>query len=740
MIGEKLEQLKKSQKSGAELAEELAKIIADRAKESSTKIAAEIEQINQFISQHFELTNLENSSHQKINGTLLYNLVAGVPNHYSIEIINHLITQCQDLSGRHDLLWTMIKDRTISGALDMSQTFDLLVEKGLPKPTSEQMAALMRDSRLRQGFNATKLAKSFLSRRQDPSLIKQIIDAPLTRDNAEEKKALEDFLTKGAFTHYFESHVADLVRINSDSLLKNFLKQKKVAKFLQDSVDHSKALNLAAAHKYIETFRILIEADFDPRKHENGAPNCIALACESQGRSTLKFYLKAIKEKFGPEILAEILHEGNSALTHAIAGRAYIDIIKLLLENGASVEQNYLQNLKNLVRKGDAGALEFLLEKANLGQSQISELLELTKSSGNYVVASVFLDYFLKQQPDQQLLLGLRESVEEKHQKLNEKNLFEICKLSGEKTFLAYARNKPKHWLEGHINNRDEENKTALYYAIADNAYNSLVKLLLQSGANPNFIAFEENGQTLNAATLAIRNSESATLSLILRTSKLLPEQILFAAQELTKSENNEAILTKAFVLGLKEEELRNLPLEIRQILLQRSLELGDSELVKKIANSSSKDELASFVEDIFFQALEGTEIDQVKIIVRDLEVKNLLSSQVRKFENDFSKTESEPLLNETKSYGAVEIPNTIFSSSLAQKLNSELSRKYTDRAFEIAAENSENSENAKEIFKILVEAGFETSKSAKEIRSLNIGGKGRSAWCPRLDECCVIS
>ncbi|MBP7710638.1 MAG: hypothetical protein KA100_06190 [Rickettsiales bacterium] len=735
MIREKLEQLKKSQKSGAKLAEELAKIIAARAKESPTEIVAEIAAINEFISQHPELVELENSTHQQINDTLLYKLAAGVPNPYSIEIINHLIAQCRDLSGRHDLLLVMIKDRTISRDPDMSQTFDLLVEKGLPKPNSEQIASLVSDSRLRQGFNATKLAKSFLNKRQDPSLIRQILESR----RGEERQALEDFLTKGAFEQFFHKHIANLVRVNNDTLLKATLNRKKSSQLLQESADHSEALNLAAAHKYVETFKILIEAGFDPRKHQEGAPNCIALACQAQGKSTLHPYLVAIREKFGPEVLAEILREGESSITHAIRGRAYIGTIKLLLENGAAIEQNYLQNLKTLVRKGDAGAFEFLLKKGRLNQEEFSAVFEVVKNESDYVVASAFLDYLKKQNPP--LASELEPEMKEKHQKLSEQNLFEICKLSGEKTFASYVANKAAGWIQRHVNSLDKEEKTALYYAIADNAYYNLVKLLLEAGANPNFIAREEGSHaTLNAATLAVRNSEPATLGLILQSRNLSSESIRAAAVELVKEENNEAVLTEAFVGGLEVEKLAALPLEVRQVLLERSLELKQPQLVQKIASSSPQGDLAPLIEKLFSKAIEAADVDQVKIIVQDLEVKKLLSSRVRRSALDLCSLESEPLLGESKSYGTAEIPNASCSSSLAQKLNTELDKQYTDRAFEIAASTSEKSESAKAIFKILVEAGFETSKSEREIKSLKIDGEGRSAWCPSLETCCIIS
>ncbi len=754
-----LEQFQESQKSGTEHTEELAKesarelvkkltaIIANRAREVHEKIPTEIAEINAFILAHPKLIELENSTHGEVlvpslkkDGTLLYNLVASVPNDYSVEIINHLITRCSDLSGRRDLLSVMISDRTISGALDMSQTFDLLVEKNLPKPTPEQIGALMDDSRLRQGCNAAKLAKSFLNQHQDVSLVKQIIDVPKNRSNALDKQALEDFLTKGIDAQDFTSRAVGLVKINNDSLLKKFLRGKAVVGFLEASKNHGEALDLAAQHKYIETFRMLIEAGFNPLKHEIGAPNCIATACQTQGKSTLQPYLEAIKRKFGQEVLTETLCEGDSALTNAVRGRAYIGTIKLLLESGATIEQNYVENLTTLACNGDAGAFEFLLKQGKLAKEKIPEVLEVVKNESDYVVASVFLDYLKKQ--DHPLASELEPVMAEKHKRLSEQNLFEICKLSGEKTFLAYTKEKPEYWLETHINNRDSKNNTALYYAITDNAYYNLVKLLLEGGANPNFIGQEEETKVaLDAATLAVRNSEPATLKLVLQSRSLSTESICAAATELVKEENNEAVLTGAFIGGLSVEKLTAVPFEIRQILLQRSLESGQALFVKKIAESFNQDYLTPFIEKLFSKAIEAVDVDQVKIIAKDLEIKNLLLSRLKKSTIDLCSLESErdSLLGESKNYGAIEIPSTVFSSSLAQKLNAELGKEYTDRAFEIASSASEKSENAKAIFKILVDAGFETSKSEREIRSLEIDGKGRSSWCPKVDECCII-
>lgn len=45
------------------------------------------------------------------------------------------MSKSRNLSNRPDLMEVMIADHTISSDPDMTQTFDLLVQKGIPRPS-----------------------------------------------------------------------------------------------------------------------------------------------------------------------------------------------------------------------------------------------------------------------------------------------------------------------------------------------------------------------------------------------------------------------------------------------------------------------------------------------------------------------------------------------------------------------------------------------------------------------------
>ena len=86
---------------------------------------------------------------------------------FSLPIINAIISSCDDLSQRSDLLLMMVDQRAISRSSDMSETFDLMARKQIPIPPEDQLTILLTHSRLNDGQNARKLARSFLRERSD---------------------------------------------------------------------------------------------------------------------------------------------------------------------------------------------------------------------------------------------------------------------------------------------------------------------------------------------------------------------------------------------------------------------------------------------------------------------------------------------------------------------------------------------------------------------------------------------
>lgn len=756
----RLESLKKSNASISEITEDLAKVIGERVKIFSqdarslpAEALLEIRQINDFIRTSPEIIAHENSA---LNGreTLLHKLFAGVPNDYAIQIIHHLISHYETFEHRPDLLEIMISDNTISSNPDMSETFDLLAQKNLPRPTDKEIAALLRSSRSSSGFNATKLAFSFLNYRQDHSLLQKINSATSTRENTREKLNLKVLLERRIFEgglEHFHKCVGDLVLINDDSLLQKALSNKKSQKLLTESTNHSLALNLAAEHKFAETFRILINAGFNPLKHPASITNCFAEACKTQGSGTLELYLESIREKFGDEAVTEILREGETAMLHAIKGRAYISTINFLLDSGALVETKLSENLQTAAKLGHARAFELLLERGSLEDGQLEDVFNVVKIDGDYVIASIFMEYLKSAVGQTAKSQELKSALSEKKEQLTHQDLFRICQLSGEKTLQSYLDARPDYNLQEHINDFDGEGKTALYYAINDNAYNGLVKFLLDHGANPNQIAAESHSSThLDAATLAIRNCEPTTLSLLLNSRKLNSASIRAAAAELIRPENNEIVLTEAFVNHVDAGEIRQLPLEVKQIMLQRSLESDRGPCIYKMRDSAKGTDLEFFIEDLFCKLIEEGNIKVVSAMIEKLEVRKMFLSQARRTKGPTETSERDALLSVSSinGYGASEedTPKTIFKipASSAKKLSDEqVDVKYADMAFELAkSSNEEESKMGKEIFKKIVSAGFSTSKSEREIKALKIDDGRGSTWCPSIccPSVCVVS
>ena len=485
---------------------------------------------------------------------------------------------------------------------------------------------------------------------------------------------------------------------------------------MQELADHDKILNSAAANKFTKTFEILINAGFDPLKHEAGTTNSFALACATQGKSTLESYLESIKNKFGSEAAESVIREKDfsekSALDHTIGGRAYLGVINFLLSNGAKINQNYSENLQTTANLGHAGAFEFLLRKGNLEGDELTAVFESVKNAGDYVITSIFLEHLKEKNPE--MAASLKEELPKKLTTLTDQDLFKICQLSGEKTLKYYLKARPDYDLKSHINDLDENGKTALYYAVNDNAYNSLVSFLLNHDANPNLIGGEEN-----AASLAIKNSEPATLDLLLNSQKLSNETVAAAAAELIKPENNEIILTESFICGLEENKLKLLPAACREVLLKRSLESEKDECIYKVRRCNVAGDLLKYAKNLFFESIENSDFKMVKALIEKFQIKTLLTESVQKqitFAEDSEPKETRGLLERDShgnNYGATQSPNTIC------KVKHPLNNRFADLAVETVERfkrhDSDKLEDAVKISNFLRAHGFETSKNTQD-------------------------
>ena len=97
----------------------------------------------------------------------------------------------------------------------------------------------------------------------------------------------------------------------------------------------------------------------------------------------MKLYLESIREKFGDEAVTKILREGETAMFHAINGRAYISTIDFLLDSGALVETKLSENLQTAAKLGHARAFELLLERGSLEDWQLEDIFnQITSELG----------------------------------------------------------------------------------------------------------------------------------------------------------------------------------------------------------------------------------------------------------------------------------------------------------------------------------------------------------------------
>jgi hypothetical protein len=698
--------------------------------------------------------------------SLLFNIFASIPSKYNAGIINTTIRNCSDLKNRPDLVLVMIDQKTISSDPDMLETFNLLAQRNLPLPSDQQMNALLTDSRLRSGSNASKLARSFLSERDENLLIKYILKYQydgkdhLTKAHVlKEQTELKSFLINGINPrdHSFKKHVRCAIELNDDELLKKILQKNASPTNLAQIEDHAEILRFAAENKLTKTFEILIDAGFDPLRRRYEGINPFAFACQTQSSSPLKIYLDVIRKKFGEEKAIVVINEVDASdktpLTYAIEGRAYIDAINFLLDNDAKVEINYQHNLRVTAEHKHAGAFDLLLRRGKPTKVDIGDIAEFAISKGDYVIDSVLLEYV--KDKDSESAKKLKTQISDKIAKLKPENLIEICKVSGGKTLEYYIQDMkqvhPEYTLSSHVNKLDVNRKTPLYYAINNNAFNRTVSLLLSNGANLDVIGYEGENLDIpiNALSLAIKNKESSTLEILLNSPNLLHNTIGSACEELIKPENDNLLLTKAFIGGLNFNQLTRLSPGSRGVLLEKSLESDLITHAKKILDSNNG-ALNSGLDDMLLNAIKDSNVKLVGQLVDGLQIKNEFTkrspstsetaylSSPENSEVDNSKDSAALISDNKKVYESSTAPSpSISSSSSPNRLTNTIDVKYLNAALKAAKESSNDSQDqldSKVVLKILLNSDFKSSLSDKDLKSqLRTLGIDDS-------ECCSIS
>ncbi len=560
---------------------------------------------------------------------------------FSLPIINAIIFSCDDLSQRFDLLLMMVDQRAISRSSDMSETFDLMARKQIPIPPEDQLTSLLTHSRLNDGQNARKLARSFLRERSDDRIASFIFNyeykgkdlVAKSRVPLEKQSLLGDVVSVKDFIEL----TTFLIKQNRDDLLTKFLKSN-APRFLGEVPDHASILGMAMKEKLTKTCEILINAGFDPLKRKEGRVNPFAIACETQGEIPLGIYLESIREKFGAKKVADVLSADGSALTHAISGRGYLDVLALLEKSGADISVNRPVNLEIAAKKGHAGVFNKLLGKPS--DKQIEEIKEsLPQDDVGYVIDRILHDRLSCLTTP--IAKSLGESFDKKQSSLTEKDLFKICESSGElvlESFISHMSNVRGYKIEEHVNEKDEEGKTPLYYAINHSAYNNLVLSLLNYGANPNSISPE-----LDAATLAVRNKESGTLKIILGSERLNRDSIESAYSESKKIGENILIAT-AFLEGLRTDQITKLDPSISSDLLLMAL--GEPEFEPYLGK------FGEVAENVFDDLIKAQDVEKLENLLRHFGIRNLLNARGALARGDEAQTSERAKLLASKDGG----------------------------------------------------------------------------------------
>lgn len=707
----------------------------------------------------------ETESQSLKKDSLLYNLAGIFPNQFNIKIFNSLLRSCGPLNDRDDLLLTMFENRIFTSDIDMSETFDILAEKWLPFPSEAQMDLLINDHEFNAGRNAGKIAKSFFCHQhEDSALICYVLQ---NSQNTQEKRALQTYLTSDGIHNIssFSKHINCLVEANDNALLETALAHRESTNFLRQSEDHCTTLNLAVQHKFTKTFDMLIDAGFNPSRHPPEFENPIALACQNQSRIPLESYLNSIEKKHGADVAKDLINEvfydpfsydrrDRSALTCALEGKAYIDAIQLLLNRGANYRDNYLSNLEICISNGHAGALDLLINKLGpLETNDLQQLNKMAKTAKDPVIDSVLLSYVTTFHPEN---AELSEEITRRHasasSQVDPQELFRICQNGSEMHLQNYitsmAALNSNYTLSGHINEMDKENnKTPLYYAINNNAYDRLIKRLLENGANVNLIGYDNEAEPaapINALSFAITKKQSATLKTLLHYGEPSPETLLTASNELVKPENNNALLTSSFVENLTDAQLVVLPTRSRQVLLKRSLESNLDRSVEKIKDSFAQtpEVLTNYIDDLFLESIRNSDNKMLTNLLDKFPatIQSFSSPSSSNLSVETSPSETSSLLRGNNGHRT---PNSSINSSASNISRlSDSHKKYLDAALDAGMQApSEKEENAKTIIKTLQKEGFVTSKTREDYKRIMVTlNLDDSQWyCPTDYNICRV-
>jgi ankyrin repeat protein len=387
----------------------------------------------------------------------------------------------------------------------------------------------------------------------------------------------------------FETLIIYAILNNQDRYLESIFRECKIdlESLLKDNI----FLHLAAQRAHLKTFDILIANGCSPLAtddDDNYFLNCVFE--KNQSSNFLNEYFTVLTKNGNGEALKTLLlqrdNKGDNAFDLAVRD-GYLNSVKELKKHAGNI--NYQKNLNDSVDHHHPAIFAFLLNDLNPDILTPEDIAEITNhitqnldGKTRPVIAKVFRTFLLKHE------LAIQE-IEDLVNNVNIEELSDgfhfICANYGSE-YLEICLDKVKQSngdVAQCVNQASEEGKSPLFYATQGKGYVRNIQLLLEQGANPNFVGIDNDGEEIDILGLAIKNIHPASMVAILKSTALDSESVSNAAKRIVQTNNAELI--KSFILNLNEKQFFALEEADQQELLDLAIECGFEKSVDSIQN-----------------------------------------------------------------------------------------------------------------------------------------------------------
>jgi len=552
----------------------------------------------------------------------------------------------------------------------------------------------------------------------------------------------------------FTQIISNAITENNDELLIQIITNNKDK--IDQITDHKHLLNLAVSKKSTHTFAILLDYGFNPEKGDRSTPNPVAFAVKTQGSDLLSRYCETIPENSIKNLINEKDAYGKNALSYALEGRSYLGAVRFLIDNGADITENFLQNSKLAIENRHVRTLEFMLERndGKVTEAQLSELSKHAKTNNNHIAQNLFAVY-----AEKHCFKTIKTEIDsaiDSHRanQGSSSDIFEICRKGSleDLEFLLKVLETRKEELLINQNDvpkpaYDQKGNSALFYALSNNCYDPLVSRLLDQGAiitDLKSIRRAFHSRPIDALTVCILNKEPKTLATILKHPNLdmidyeSNQNLLLGHQEfgeiieeMLSPKHLNAVIVESFFTNISDFRLRNLEEKTLVNLIKKSLEYAPEAAAEKLRKSFSK-------------AVEDSSLKFVEILLENFSKSDLTTAPEKK-PNPRKSTRP---INEEK-IGLLEhrTASSSYGTNIEMTRSRNSSQQVTcDELFKKALEKtktdsqSNNRSDSKEILILLLKKGIELSDKVKMTKDLTEIGiaeqdykKPSSSICARM-------